>query len=216
MEKQTSKLELAVTCEDHHSTVRAFVRAVDEIFVLNQHSWSTFSDVVSLCRHTLMRYQPGVEDQYMETVARMTKEAVRATPKAFAILFNHFVINQRFEDILGPVYMELGSKWKKAGLGQYFTPWEVCLCVAMLFHGSKPTKENPISVNEPCIGSGAMLLAARAAIAKEHGREALRWFHVSGQDIDPLCVEMSEVQLALTDDRFLADFMLASKMELYL
>ena len=212
-----SKLELAVTCEDHHSTVRTFVRAIDEIFELNQHSWSTFSDVVSLCRHTLMRHSPGAEEKYMETVARMTKEAVRATPKAFAILFNHFVVHERFEDILGPVYMELGSKWKKAGLGQYFTPWGVCLCLASLnFHGVKPSREEPISVNEPCVGSGALLLAARAAVAKEQGREALQWVHVSGQDIDPLCVEMSEVQLALTDDRFMANFMLANQMDLLL
>lgn len=207
-----SKMELSISTRDHQSTVDAFLRTIEEIFSLNHRSWNTFSDVVSLCRHTLMRYVPGTEEKYMEVVGRMQPEAVRAAPKAFAILQQHFTIDGRFEDILGSAYMELGSKWKQAGLGQFFTPWPVCLCMAQmnLCDMEEPTAENQVSIHEPCVGSGTMLLAAKNVVSEKYGRESLRHLKLSGQDIDPICVEMSEVQLALTDDWHMANLMIAT------
>lgn len=212
----TSNMEASIRQRTTEETLNYFLDTIEEIFSLNHHSWSTFADVVSMCRHTLLRYSPGVEEKYMEVVGRMQPEAVRAAPKAFAILMNHFTVSQRFEDILGSAYMELGSRWKRAGLGQFFTPWPVCMLLAQinLLGMERPTLENPVSINEPCVGPGSMLLAAKSVVAEKHGRESLRYLKCTGQDIDPLCVEMAEVQLLLTDDWHMMNLMYSMGLEL--
>ena len=195
--------------------VKELVGVLEEVREANKQDWGTFRQCLSLWRNSLLRYSPGAEESYLTTVREMQPEAVRLATKGFAILLRHFVMEQRFVDVLGPVYMEIGSRWAKAGLGQYFTPWNVCLCMAEItFADVQPTPEHPIKIYEPCLGSGAMLLAARSVVARRYGRESLRWLKISGQDIDPVCVMMAEIQLSLTDDIFVRDWLLVSVGEM--
>jgi len=191
--------------------IAELAKVIDEVYTLNAHAHDTFSQVIELCKWTLRRHEPGSEEQYMKVVGYMQAAAVRTAPQAFAILMQHFVMDQQFSDLLGPVYMELAGKWKQSGLGQYFTPWPVCVAMAeMVMVDVEPTQENPLTVNEPCVGSGAMLLAARDVVARRFGRPSLQWLKVSGADIDPLCVNMAEVQLRLTDDQFMMSWAIAN------
>jgi type I restriction-modification system DNA methylase subunit len=122
----------------------------------------------------------------------------------------HFCIEESYQDLLGPVYMEIGSRWTQAGLGQYFTPWAVCICMARMNACDHDWDEKPYpSVCDPCVGSGAMLLAFRAVVAEEKGREWASKLRLHGSDIDEVCVSMAKVQLYLTDDLYMRDFMLA-------
>lgn len=197
------------------ATVQELAGIVDEVYRLNHFAHDTFANVVELWKWVLRRHSFDGEKRYLEVVARMQPDAVRAAPKGFVLLLDHFVMRQHFSDLLGPVYMELASRWKQSGLGQYFTPWEVCLAMAIVtIADAAPTAEQPLTVNEPCVGSGAMLLACREAVARHCGREALRHLHVSGQDIDQVCVDMAEVQLLMTDDRFMRDWAMANMLTL--
>lgn len=40
-----------------------------------------------------------------------------------------------FMDVLGPLYMELGSRGARAQLGQYFTPWPIAEMMATISAG---------------------------------------------------------------------------------
>jgi type I restriction-modification system DNA methylase subunit len=191
-------------------------RRIDAVYTENRYSASTFSDLMTLWDCTLRRYEPGAEDEYMATVGRMTKESVRLAPHGFGVLLQHFVVNRSYEDLLGPVYMDLASRWKRQGLGQYFTPWNVAVCMAEMVFSDVPPEDIPgMSINEPCVGSGVMLLAARHVVAQRHGREMASKLRLSGQDADPIVCRMARVQLTMTNDPYMTDFLLAMYGEMH-
>lgn len=63
-------------------------------------------------------------------------------------------------DAFGDLFMILTGKWSRQGRGQFFTPADLCdLIVGILY----PVNGKPgITVNDPCCGSGRLLLAYQA------------------------------------------------------
>lgn len=142
-------------------------------------------------------------------------------------------------DIIGAVYEEYG--YPKHGHGQFFTPWNVCLAMAMLtiMDGEREVRQNlseaarknpagiamalasttiqdpavaerfffekvlpvigpetkPITIMEPCVGSGRMLLAIAIQYPEWVICSGLVQFY--GLDIDPQCVQMCRINLKL-------------------
>lgn len=102
------------------------------------------------------------------------------------------------QDFLGELYMNLnlGSHWH----GQFFTPYHVCELMArmQISDGCQAEIKNKgyLSVCDPCVGAGAMLIAAASAF-----RECKVNYHTSalfiGQDIDPVVAKMAYIQLSL-------------------
>lgn len=102
------------------------------------------------------------------------------------------------QDFLGKLYMSLnlGNHWK----GQFFTPYHVCELMAKMTIGEgcrAEIEENGyMSVSDPCVGAGAMLIAASTAF-----REYEVNYHTSvlfiGQDIDSVVAKMAYIQLSL-------------------
>lgn len=207
--------EELVNLEHSSENVRTLADIIDRAYRANRYDSSTFNDCVDLWLHTLTRFSPGAEERYLETVGRMQPETAHIACEGFALLMSHFIMEGRYSDLLGPVYMELASRWKAKGLGQYFTPWNMCVCMARMAFADHDFDAKPRpSVNEPCVGSGAMLLAVRGVVAEERGRDAASRLRLSGQDIDTLCVSMTRVQLLLTNDNYMSNFLLASYGEL--
>lgn len=58
---------------------------------------------------------------------------------------------------------------------------------------------NPITVHDPCVGSGGMLLAGAESISNHVEDWVLRYglIQFTGQDIDPLCAAMARTQMML-------------------
>lgn len=149
------------------------------------------------------------EERYMAQIKDLPRSFLDDIVKIFGELTVHFVVNGDFNDVLGPVYMDHTSQNQKSRGGQFFTPWNICVMMAQLVAPDQaPTIDNRIKINEPCIGSGAMLLAYKHVIAQKYGRECLRYVDFSGQDIDPTCVKMAKIQMAMTNDSFMRDFYL--------
>lgn len=101
-----------------------------------------------------------------------------------------------YEDILSPVFaLSVGS----GDYGQCFTPWDLCLLSADLavdhFKRHPQKDPNSLSVHEPCIGAGAVVLALFQNDFKEHGAEKLAGVRLVGFDIDELCVGMASLQI---------------------
>lgn len=100
------------------------------------------------------------------------------------------------QDFLGSLYMmcELGNDHT----GQFFTPYDVCKCMAMITMGnaSLDFSQGFVSVSDPACGAGATLLAL-ANILKEKDV----YYHTKvlfvGQDIDYIVGLMCYIQLSL-------------------
>lgn len=100
-----------------------------------------------------------------------------------------------FEDILGPVYMELASHGAKKHLAQYFTPWGLAQMMARINIGPLPDGCDLIRTVDPACGSGAMLLAFANTALKDWKADGLRRLSMTGVDLDPYCARMCAVQL---------------------
>lgn len=188
-----------VDIDNHPETVKAFMKPLDILRVTR--GYDAFRIALGVLKGFLEAATKG-EQVYMDAIKGLSKDELDLCAEMLGILLDHFVIKGRYCDVLGPVYMEVRSNWKGSALGQFFTPWSLCLLNAKLIIGDnyKPG----MTVHDPCVGSASMLLAARAHVAQEAGREMASRMRCSGQDIDPLCCDMAWIQLQMTDDRWMS------------
>jgi type I restriction enzyme M protein len=108
-------------------------------------------------------------------------ECVRELLKLYAARIEH----RGWFDGLGIFYEIIKSKSKSQAFGQYFTPSEICDLMAQL--NSIPDS-SVRTVMDPCAGSGRLLLAT----ANLH-----RHIIAYGADLDPICVKMCAINMAL-------------------
>ena len=85
--------------------------------------------------------------------------------------------------------IEAGNK----NAGQYFTPYDVSKFMAAITLGEPPDK--PFILNEPCCGSGGMVVAA-ADVLQSRGYNYTDKMLVVANDIDRHCVLMAYTQLS--------------------
>lgn len=104
-------------------------------------------------------------------------------------------MTDHFGDHLGEIYMEIEAGNKSAG--QYFTPYYVSKMMTMITLGEKPDENKIFTLNEPCCGSGGMVVAA-ADIWNEQGFNYANNALVVANDIDRNCVLMSYLQISFT------------------
>lgn len=172
-----------------------------------RHStWQVFSDFVEMSAIALSNtvdwiHREEREKRYLEIINTYSKSEQQRFPEMLAYLTNAMEDSLALDggptDILGQVFheMELHNKWK----GQFFTPVPVCEAMGMMMVGDKAqmVKEKGfITVNEPCVGSGAMVLGFAKAM-KANGINYCSQMVVTAQDIDLKCVHMAYLQLSL-------------------
>lgn len=104
-------------------------------------------------------------------------------------------MEERMGDILGDIYMSSGV-YNKA-LGQFFTPYHVCRCMAKMTHPKELLEEYEyIKVNEPSCGGGANVIAF-AEHMKEEGINYQEKMFAVCQDLDWNVVYMCYVQMSM-------------------
>ena len=102
------------------------------------------------------------------------------------------------QDFLGKLYMSLnlGNHWK----GQFFTPYNICRMMAEMNFGdgvqAEAERKGYISVCDPCVGAGAMLIAAANAMKRAKLNYQTNAVFV-GQDIDRVVAMMAYIQISL-------------------
>lgn len=102
------------------------------------------------------------------------------------------------QDFLGKLYMSLnlGNHWR----GQFFTPYDVCRMMAEINIGDGIQTEietkGYISICDPCVGAGAMLIAA-ANVMKRVNVNYQTCAVLVGQDVDRIVAMMAYIQLSL-------------------
>lgn len=101
-----------------------------------------------------------------------------------------------FEDILGPLYMDLASRGGKQILGQFFTPQTIADFMSRMLHGdaSPAHSDQLVRVCDPASGSGVMMLSYCRAVLDEFGSEGLAHVSITCVDLDRYCALMSALQ----------------------
>lgn len=91
-------------------------------------------------------------------------------------------------DPLGDLYMMIVSRFQASGMGQFFTPIDLCDMIAqMQIEGI----QKGARINDPTCGSARMLLAAH----KHSGFEFTNRYY--GQDLDYICCIMSCLNMCI-------------------
>ena len=130
--------------------------------------------------------------------ARHGVTAFQHFAKAFQALLD---TTDTYRDALGDVYMEFAHANEASG--QFFTPWDVCRMMARMTCGNLEVtvrermrdRGEPVTIHDPTVGSGRLLLATAALLPKNLARSS--WVRFYGQDIDHTCVRMANVNMRL-------------------
>lgn len=136
--------------------IRPLVKALDAGYMFRPHEMLSYFLIGLLTLWGL---------PVTETVPEEARERVA---EAIGVYSSAVQSAEPFEDILGPVYMELGSRGQRQFLGQYFTPWEIAMMMAAMTFTESPIKPDGslTTILEPTSGSGVMLLATCNRVLK--------------------------------------------------
>lgn len=177
---------------------------VDKISKLSQsgkhRKWTVWSDFVAMTACTLsladIERRGDREKIYSNIAKKYNKAEMEIFYSLFGDLVNAYEHSQK-QDLLGELFMrlELGNDYA----GQFFTPYSVCEAMAGLSAGNLKAeieKRGYISVNDPCCGAGALLIAF-ANEAMRQGVNYQREIEFVAQDIDFTAAMMCYIQLSL-------------------
>lgn len=127
------------------------------------------------------------EELYFETIKRYKKEELTTFAKMMGellLIYSKAKTQNCWVDPLGNFYEFLASKSKKSRLGQFFTPSHLCEMMAQLLDNGEWGQ----TINEPCSGSGRMVLAFD---------NSTKGNYYVCQDLDPICAKMTAINLAM-------------------
>lgn len=168
----------------------------------SRSSWQVWEDLVTVMACSISnaadrspdRFKVR-EEQYGHAIKNLG--GMEIPVQIFCIVVNALEENPN-QDFLGKLYMDLnlGNHWH----GQFFTPYHISEFMAetIISEGCKAeiADKGYLSVCDPCIGSGALLIAAANAI-KKAGINYQRDVLFAGQDIDKIVAMMAYIQLSL-------------------
>ena len=179
---------------------KEFEKIMDKL-TYNRMKWEVWADLIYMMAAALSNAldpdssrREKREKEYLECARRCGGAELPA--KAFGVVVNALEANPD-QDFLGSLYMrfELGSHWH----GQFFTPYSLCHLMAEIQMDELPEKiekDGWVSVCDPCIGGGAMLVAA-ASKARIMGINYQHSMLFVGQDIDRIAGMMAYIQMSL-------------------
>lgn len=105
------------------------------------------------------------------------------------------------QDFLGKIYIDLGLQ--DNGRMQHFTPYSICELMADITLDnivSQVQEKGFITINDPCCGAGATLIAGIHSARKKLEKENLNFQNhilIAAQDIDEIVALMCYIQLSL-------------------
>lgn len=162
--------------------------------------WTVWADFVTMAACSLSYADIERREERERLYADISKKYTESELVLFSEMFAEVVLGfeeNPDQDLLGEMFMrlELGSGRK----GQFFTPYNVCKAMASISAGdlkAEIDKRAYISVNDPCCGAGALLIAF-ANEAKRQGINYQQCIEFVAQDIDFTVAMMCYIQLSL-------------------
>lgn len=159
----------------------------------------TFSDFLTMASISLANvvYKDAeLEKEYLDIISKYKNKY--AFPELFQMLVDEYE-REPFQDLMGRIYMQ--GNFGNSGTGQFFTPFNVSDMMAQisLYQNDveQKIKENGyITVCDPCVGAGGMIIAAAKTIFNL-GFNPQQTMLFNATDIDRRCFEMTFVQTSL-------------------
>jgi type I restriction-modification system DNA methylase subunit len=184
------------TTRDYLATLEHALRQLS----YSQHLFTTFRHFVEVSAIAFSNVADPInkdarEAQYLAIVKQYKAEEFQKFPELLGMLVA--CLEQEPIDVLGVLYHRLELHNEQSG--QFFTPYPVCQAMAkMLVHDAKHLVEEQefIRAHEPCVGSGAMVIALTQAL-REEGINYQQCLHVTAIDLDLLAVHMAYVHCTL-------------------
>lgn len=165
--------------------------------------WNIWSDFISMSAFSISNCIDGVhreerEEKFAEIEKRYTASEMEKFAHLLAITVQALEENPN-QDFLGELYMNLDLGNKSAG--QFFTPYHICEMMSEITSPPETLKaeieeKGWVSVNDPCVGGGAMLVGYANACLK-YGINYQQSVLFVGQDIDFTVAKMAYIQLSL-------------------
>jgi len=169
-----------------------------------RHSaWQVFADfaeaaAISISNAVDWPQREKREERYLQVVQRYKPDELATFPKMLGALT--LALEEQPSDVMGRTFhdLELHNKWS----GQFFSPYHLCQMMAKVtLSDAEDTRSRIeargfVTVQEPCCGSGAMVIAVAQGM-RELGINYQQHLHVTAVDVDPKCVHMSYLQLSL-------------------
>jgi type I restriction-modification system DNA methylase subunit len=186
------------------STPRTFEQ-VFKSFRSNHQPYALFSDFCTMAAASLANVTRSFqtpeaverrEKEYAQCVQRYDAEELSKLAQLLGIVTASLEENPD-QDVLGPVFINLG--FANARAGQFFTPYHVGRCMAemnMAGVGEKLKEQPYITIQDPCVGGGSMLIAAFNA-ARAAGVNPQTQCRFYGGDIDGVVLRMAYIQCSL-------------------
>lgn len=175
--------------------------------LIGSHSaWEIFQDFLAISAISISNCvdlgpQKEREEEYLQIIKKYSPKEQSKLAEIFAALIAELEHANRTEgpyDVLGEVFhgLELHNKYH----GQFFTPFHICEMMGQMLVGDKTDKsiqeQGYISLCEPCVGAGGMVLGFAKAMQKNN-LDYQRELCVTACDIDIKCVHMAYLQLSL-------------------
>jgi len=184
------------TTRDYLTTLEDAIRQLS----YSQHLFITFRHFIELSAIAFSNATDPInkaarETHYLSIVSQYKPEDFQKFPPLLGMLVACLELEPT--DVLGVLYHRLELHNEQSG--QFFTPYPVCQAMAkMLVHDAKHLVEEQafIRAHEPCVGSGAMVIALTQAL-REEGINYQQHLHVTAIDIDLLAVHMAYVHCTL-------------------
>ena len=183
---------------------KAVVRLIHEA-AYSKSARNVFSDFVemfaiSISNSVNPKERDMRERRYLDIIKSYDKRHQQLFPKMCGELV--MALDERLrtsgpEDILGPIFHELGLYSNTSG--QFFTPQPIADLMAMMVCGNEQQvikEQGYIRVCEPTCGSGVMVTSMCKFMMK-NGLNYNRELLVEATDIALICVHMAYIQLSL-------------------
>lgn len=185
---------------------REFLKTFNKLTVRHR-AWDIWSDLIVMYACALSNAVDKSnydvrEKRYMQTIKKYNHEEQQIFPELVAQITMALEDNPE-QDFLGKIFM--GLNLGNGMNGQFFTPYHVCELMAEIAINNveeEVKRKGYISVNDPCCGAGATLIAGIHAIRKrlEKCNPSMNFQNhvlVIAQDIDEIVALMCYIQLSL-------------------
>ncbi len=178
----------------------AFRRLTD-----HHRAWNIWRDFIVMFACSLSNpldkgHRDERETLYLKTIRKYKKQEQEIFPEMVAQTVMALEKNPE-QDFLGSIFMSLG--FGDPHNGQFFTPYSVCELMAGVSTddaAQKVERDGYISINDPCCGAGATLIAGIHSIRKQLEKVGLNYqiyILAVGQDVDEIVALMCYIQLSL-------------------
>lgn len=186
-------------------TGREIIKAIKKLGY-GHSTWEVFQDFLAVSAISISNCvdwgpQKEREAEYMEIINRYAPDEQKELAAILGLLVEeteHLYQTKGLYDVLGGVFhgLELHNKYH----GQFFTPFHICEFIGQVTVSEEMNetieKQGYISLCEPCVGSGGLVLGFAEAMRKNN-LNYQQQLCVTACDIDIKCVHMAYLQLSL-------------------